>query len=70
MPCDVLLKNSLEPVRIEESFRDCTNTLNNAAQRNMAFVVCTHEDGSNLLINMTNILTLREVEPETPLNAI
>lgn len=65
MPTRVTMKGLIEPVVIDEGFIECTNKLNIAAANGKQFVITKAEDnGENLVLNINEILTLRQVDTE------
>lgn len=63
MAVDILMRGTLEPIRIAEDFMEVATSLNMASAQGKEFVVATDSlDGGNILIAMRNILTLKETD--------
>lgn len=62
MPCAVTLRGLLEPVVIQDDYASTLNSLNNLATQGKAFALTQTEDGPNVLLNITQILTILEIE--------
>jgi hypothetical protein len=56
----VTMKGALESVELDEGFQETMNTLNMTAIQGKTFVASRTKQGEYILLNIENILTVRE----------
>lgn len=62
MPCVIRLSDSLVEERVDEDMMSCMSALNMAFAKGMKFVVMDDMDGSHIIVNLSRILTIKELE--------
>jgi mannose/fructose-specific phosphotransferase system component IIA len=61
MPLGVTMKDVMVTEVVDEDFHDALTTLNKAGNNRENFIVMSDMDGGNVMLNVANILMLKEL---------
>lgn len=62
MPLVVTMKDVLVQEQVDEDFVQAMNQLNMASAKGMSFMTMDDMDGGHVMFNITNILTIKELQ--------
>ena len=62
MPAAITMKDAMLTEMVDEDFDELLIAMNSATGKGMNFIVLDGEDGNRVMINMSNVLTIKQYD--------